>query len=123
MTQLAWTQVVDDPAARHLVAAHIEPKAVDEPAAMMSTLIEGLAPIGHFALITRCEAEGPVMLCAFSHPSDAVALAYAVGAYDTDEYPDWASRRSFTLDRPTAQAIADAIEASRMAAPPLRRAA
>ena len=80
MTQRTWTQVVDDPAARHLVAAFIEPKAADEPAALMATLIEGLAPVGDFALVTRCEAEGPVMLCAFSHPTDADALASALDA-------------------------------------------
>jgi hypothetical protein len=115
MTQRAWTHVVDDPAARHLVAAHIEPKAADEPAALMATLIEGLAPVGDFALVTRCEAEGPVMLCAFSHPGDADALAAALDATETDAYAEWASRRCFTLDRPTAQAIADAIEASGIA--------
>ena len=59
------------------------------------------------------------MMCAFSHPTDAAALASAIDAQPTDQYPEWASQRCFTLDRPTAQAIADAIEASKMApAPP-----
>jgi len=35
-----------------------------------------------------------------------------VGAEETDAYPEWASQRCFTLDESTAQAIADAIEAS-----------
>jgi hypothetical protein len=123
MTQRAWIQVVDDPAARHLVAALMDPKAADEPAALMATLIEGLAPVGDFALVTRCEAEGPVMLCAFSHPSDANALAAAVGATETDAYSEWASRRCFALDRPTAKAIADAIEVSNVAPPARQRPA
>ena len=115
MTQCTWTQVVDDPAARHLVAVRLEPKAADEPAVLIAALIEGLSPAGDFSLITRCEEEGAVMLCAFSHPTDAEALASAVGAEDTDAYCEWASHRCFTLDRPTAQAIADAIEVSGLA--------
>jgi hypothetical protein len=116
MTHCAWTQVVDDPAARHLVAVRLEPRAVDEPVVLMSALIEGLAPAGDFALITRCEEECAVMMCAFSHPTDAQALASAVDAQQTDRYPGWGSQRCFTLDRCTAQAIADAIEVSK--APP-----
>src|SRR6185369_18027040 len=122
MAQCTWTRVVDDPAARHLVAVRLEPKAADEPAVLMAALIEGLSPTGDFALITRCEEECAVMLCAFSHPTDAEALASAVGAEDTDAYCEWASHRCFTLDRPTAKAIADAIEVSRVAPPlPLDR--
>jgi hypothetical protein len=112
MTQCPWTHLVDEPAARHLVAARIAPKAADEPAALLATLIEGLCPNGDFALITRCEEECAVTLCAFAHPADADQLALAVGAEETDRYPDWASQRCFTLDHSTAQAIADAIEAS-----------
>jgi hypothetical protein len=119
MTQCAWTEVVDDPAARHLVAVRLEPRAADEPAALMAALIEGLAPAGNFALITRCEEACAVMMCAFSHPTDAAALASAVDAQPTDQYSEWASRRCFTLDRPTAQAIADALEVSK-SAPPLQ---
>jgi hypothetical protein len=117
MTHCAWTHVVDDPAARHLVAVRLEPRAVDEPVVLMSALIEGLAPAGDFALITRCEEECAVMMCAFSHPTDAQALASAVDAQQTDRYPEWGSQRCFTLDRPTAQAIADAIDVSN-ASPP-----
>jgi len=32
MTYRVWTDVVDDPAARHLVVAHVVPKAAEEPA-------------------------------------------------------------------------------------------
>jgi hypothetical protein len=117
MAQCTWTQVVDDPAARHLVTVRLEPKAADEPAVLMASLIEGLSPAGDFALITRCEEECAVMLCAFSHPTDAEALASAVGAEVTDAYSEWASHRCFTLDRPTAQAIADAIEVSSVTPP------
>jgi hypothetical protein len=74
MTYRAWTEVVDDPAARHLVVARLEPKAADEPTALLAGLIDGLHPIGDFALLTRCEEPGPVILCAFSHPDDAHAL-------------------------------------------------
>src|SRR5215212_3211311 len=112
MTHRSWTEVVDDPAARHLVAARIVPKAIDEPAAVLTALIEGLAPLGDYALLTRCEEAGPVTLCAFSHPDDAAALAAAVGAEQIDHYPEWASRRAFTLDKAMARAIVDAIEAS-----------
>jgi len=52
------------------------------------------------------------MLCAFASPRDAEQLASAVGAEETSNYPEWASQRCFTLDEQTAQAIADAIEAS-----------
>ena len=117
MAQCTWTKVVDDPAARHLVAVRLEPKAADEPAVLMAALIEGLSPAGDFALVTRCEEDGAVMLCAFSHPTDAEALAAAVDAEDTDAYSEWASHRCFTLDRPTAKAIADAIEVSFTARP------
>ena len=117
MAQCTWTQVVDDPAARHLVAVRLDPKAADEPAVLMAALIEGLSPVGDFSLITRCEEDCAVMLCAFSHPTDADALASAVGAEDTDAYSEWASHRCFTLDRPTAQAIADAIEVSSVTQP------
>jgi hypothetical protein len=116
MTHCAWTQVVDDPAARHLVAVRLEPRAVDEPVVLMSALIEGLAPAGDFALVTRCEEECAVMMCAFSHPTDALALASAVDAQQTNRYPEWGSQRCFTLDRCTAQAIANAIKVSH--APP-----
>lgn len=110
MAQQAWTEVVDDPAARHLVAARLEPRAADEPAVLMAALIEGLAPVGDFALITRCEQDCAVILCAFSHPTDAQALAAAVDAQQTDEYPEWASQRCFTLDHATTRAIVDAME-------------
>lgn len=122
MTHCAWTQVVDDPAARHLVAVRLEPRAVDEPVVLMSALIEGLAPAGDFALITRCEEECAVMMCAFSHPTDAQALAAAVDAQQTDRYPGWGSQRCFTLDRCTAQAIADAIEISQAPLPQAHQA-
>src|SRR5688572_15163297 len=112
MTHRSWTEVVDDPAARHLVVARIVPKATDQPAAVLAALIDGLAPRGDYALLTRCEEEGPVTLCAFSHPEDAVALAVAVEAEAIDQYPEWASQRAFILDKAMAQAIADAIEAS-----------
>ena len=112
MTHRSWTDVVDDPAARHLVVARIVPKATDEPAAVLAALIERLAPIGDYALLTRCEEQGPVTLCAFSHPDDAAALAAAVEAEAIDHYPEWASRRAFTLDKAMARAIVDAIEAS-----------
>jgi hypothetical protein len=112
MTQRSWTHLVDQPAARHLVAVRLAPKAAEEPAALLTTLIEGLCPNGDFALLTRCEEDGPVTLCAFATPRDAEQLASAVGAQETEDYPEWASQRCFTLDEPTAQAITDAIEAS-----------
>jgi hypothetical protein len=115
MTQRPWTHLVDQPAARHLVAVRLAPKAADEPAALLTTLIEGLCPNGDFALLTRCEEECAVTLCAFATPRDAEQLASAVGAEDTEDYPEWASRRCFTLDEPTAQAISDAIEATGIA--------
>jgi len=111
MPQRPWTHVVDDPAARHLVVAHLVPKAADQPAALLTCLIEKLAPRGDFALLTRCEEAGPVVLCAFSHPDDAQSLATAVEA-ESDDFGDWASCRRFALDKPTAQAIADALAAS-----------
>jgi hypothetical protein len=112
MTQRSWTEVVDDPAARHLVVARVQPKSTDEPNALLSALIERLGPIGEFALLTRCEEDGAVVLCAFSHPEDAQSLAGAVGAEAIDRYPEWASQRGFTLDRGVAQAVTDALEVS-----------
>ena len=112
MTQRPWTHLVDEPAARHLVAVRLAPKAAEEPAALLTTLIEGLCPNGDFALLTRCEEDCAVTLCAFASPRDAEQLASAVGAEETDDYPEWASQRCFTLDEQTAQAITDAIEAS-----------
>jgi hypothetical protein len=118
MTQRPWTHLVDQPAARHLVAVRIAPKATEEPAALLTTLIEGLCPNGDFALLTRCEEDCAVTLCAFATPRDAEQLASAVGAEWTEAYPEWASQRCFTLDQPTAQAITDAIGASGFAAGP-----
>src|SRR4051812_27415142 len=112
MTQRFWTEIVDDPAARHLVVARLEPRAAEEPAALLAGLIDGLEPTGHYALLTRCEEEGPIILCAFTHPEDALTLATAVQAAACEDFPEWGSRRHFTLCRATAQAIADAIEAS-----------
>lgn len=111
MTQRPWTHIVNEPAVRHLVAARIAPNAAEEPAALLAALIEGLCPNSDFALITRCEEEYAVTLCAFTRPSDAEQLALAVGAEETEEYSEWASHRCFTLDHSTAQAIVDAIEA------------
>jgi hypothetical protein len=102
---------VDEPAARHLVAVRLAPKATAEPAALLTRLIEGLCPNGDFALLTRCEEDCAVTLCAFASPRDAEQLASAVGAIEADDYPEWASQRCFTLDETTAQAIGDAIEA------------
>ncbi len=115
MTQRPWTHIVDEPAARHLVAARIAPKAAEEPAALLATLIEGLCPNSDFALITRCEEDCAVTLCAFTRPNDAEQLALAVGAEETEKYSEWASHRCFTLDHSTAQAIADAIDAGESA--------
>jgi hypothetical protein len=112
MTQRPWTHLVDEPAARHLVAVRLAPKAAAEPAALLTTLIEGLCPNGDFALLTRCGEDCAVTLCAFTTALDAEQLASAVGAEETDDYPEWASQRCFTLDESTAQTIADAIEAS-----------
>jgi hypothetical protein len=112
MTQRYWTDVVDEPAARHLVIARLEPKAADEPAALLAALIDGLQPFGQYALLTRCEAEGAIILCAFTHPEDAHALADTVAAVACEDFPEWASRHHFTLCRTTAQAIVDAIEAT-----------
>jgi len=112
MTQRPWTHLVDDPAARHLVAVRLAPKAAEEPAALLTTLIEGLCPNGDFAILTRCEEDCAVALCAFATPRDAEQLASAVGAEETQAYPEWASERSFTLDESTAHEIAHAIEAA-----------
>jgi hypothetical protein len=112
MTQRSWTEVVDDPAARHLVVARLLPKSTDEPFALLAALIERLGLIGEFALLTRCEEDCAVMLCAFSHPEDAQSLAYAVGAEVIDRYPEWGSQRGFALDRAVAQAVIDALEVS-----------
>jgi hypothetical protein len=112
MTQRSWMEVVDDPAARHLVVARLEPKAAEEPAALLAALIDGLQPSGHYALLTRCEAEGTIILCAFTHPEDASTLAAAVEAVACDDFPEWGSRHHFSLCRTVAQAVADAIEAS-----------
>jgi hypothetical protein len=120
MTQLTWTEVVDDPAARHLVVARLEPKATDEPAALLAALIDGLEPAGHYALLTRCEAEGTIILCAFTHPEDAQTLAAAVEAAACEDFPDWASRRSFSLCRTAVQAITDAIDANLAEHPPVQ---
>jgi len=111
MTQRPWTHIVDEPAVRHLVAARIAPKAAAEPAALLATLIEGLCPNGDFALITRCEEDCAVTLCAFTRPNDAQQLAMAMGAEETEKYSEWASHRCFTLDHSAALAIIDAIEA------------
>jgi hypothetical protein len=111
MTYRAWTEVVDDPAAPHLVVAHLQPKAADQPAALLAMAIERLKPIGDFALLTRCEQTGPVILCAFTHADDAQTLAAAVEALALDGYPEWASCCAFTLDKAMALAITDAIEA------------
>jgi len=97
MTQRPWTHLVDEPAARHLVAVRLAPKAAQEPAALLTTLIEGLCPNGDFALLTRCGEDCAVTLCAFASPRDAEQLASAVGAEETDDYPEWASQRCFTL--------------------------
>jgi len=110
--QRAWKHVVDDPAARHLVAARLVPKATDEPATLLASLIDGLGPVGEFALLTRCGEECAVVLCAFTHPDDARALAAAMEAMTTDEFPDWGSSAIFTLDRAAAQGIVDALEAT-----------
>jgi hypothetical protein len=110
MTQRSWTEVVDDPAARHLVVARLQPKSTDEPHALLSALIERLGPIGEFALLTRCEEECAVVLCAFSHPEDAELLAGAVDAEAIERYPDWGSQCAFTLDRAAARAVVDALE-------------
>src|SRR6476619_1339378 len=110
MTQRSWTEVVDDPAARHLIVARLLPKSTDEPYVLLAALIERLGPIGEFALLTRCEEDCAVMLCAFSHPEDAQSLAYAVEAELIDRYPEWGSQRGFTLDRAVAQAVIDALE-------------
>ena len=112
MTQRFWTEVVDDPAARHLVVARVQPKSIDEPNALLAALIDRLGPIGEFALLTRCEEDCAVVLCAFSHPEDAQSLAYAVEAEVIDRYPEWGSQRGFTLDRAVAQAVIDALEVS-----------
>ncbi len=112
MTQRTWTEVVDDPAARHLVVARVEPKSIDEPNALLAALIDRLGPIGEFALLTRCEEDCAVVLCAFSHPEDAQSLAYAVEAELIDRYPEWGSQRGFTLDRAVARAVVDALEVS-----------
>jgi len=112
MTQRFWTEVVDDPAARHLVVARVQPKSIDEPNALLAALIDRLGPIGEFALLTRCEEDCAVVLCAFSHPEDAQSLAYAVEAELIDRYPEWGSQRAFTLDRAVAQAVIDALEVS-----------
>lgn len=112
MTQRTWTEVVDDPAARHLVVARLLPKSTDEPYALLAALIERLGLIGEFALLTRCEEDCAVVLCAFSRPEDAQSLAYAVGAEVIDRYPEWASQRGLTLDRAVAQAVIDALEVS-----------
>jgi hypothetical protein len=112
MTQCSWTEVVDDPAARHLVVARLQPKSVDQPNALLAALIDRLGPIGEFALLTRCEEDGAVVLCAFSHPEDAQSFACAMGAEPIDRYPEWASQCAFTLDRAAAQAVVDALEAS-----------
>ena len=103
---------MDDPAARHLVVARLEPKAAEEPAALLAALIDGLEPIGHYALLTRCEEDGAIILCAFTHREDAQTLAAAVEAVACEDFPEWASRCHFTLCRTAAQAIGDAIEAS-----------
>src|SRR3954464_9313715 len=118
MTQRAWTDLVEDPATRHLVVARLEPKATEQAGALLLGLIEGLAPVGDFALLTRCEERGAAVLCAFSNPDDATAVAVAVEAVEIDQYPQWASQRGFILDKSTAQAIADAIEAEAGAAEP-----
>ena len=118
MTYRVWNDVVDDPAARHLVVARWLPKAAEEPAALLISLIDRLSPIGDFALLTRCEEAGPITLCAFTHPEDAETLAVAVGATEVDDYPEWASHRSFTLDKVTAQGIADALDAAAPSAGP-----
>ena len=112
MTQHTWTEVVDDPAARHLVVARVQPKSIDQPNVLLAALIERLGPVGEFALLTRCEEDCAVVLCAFSHPEDAQSLAYAVEAEVIDRYPEWASQRGFTLDRAVAQAVIDALEVS-----------
>lgn len=112
MTQRSWTEVVDDPAARHLVVARLQPKSTDEPNALLAALIERLGLIGEFALLTRCEEDCAVVMCAFSHPEDAQSLAYAVEARLIDRYPEWGSQRGFTLDRAVAQAVIDALEVS-----------
>ena len=112
MTQRIWTEVVDDPAARHLVVARVLPKSIDEPNALLAALIDRLGLIGEFALLTRCEEDCAVVLCAFSHPEDAQSLAYAVEAEVIDRYPEWGSQRGFTLDRAVAQAVVDALEVS-----------
>ena len=112
MTQRTWTEVVDDPAARHLVVARVQPRSIDEPNAILAALIDRLGPIGEFALLTRCEEDCAVVLCAFSHPEDAQSLAYAVEAELIDRYPEWGSQRGFTLDRSVARAVVDALEVS-----------
>jgi len=117
MTQRPWTEVVDDPAARHLVAVRLAPGAAEEPAALLASLIEGLDPDGDFALLTRCGEECAVMLCAFTHPTDAQVLSLTLEAEEIDEYPEWGSCRGFTLDKAAAQGIADALEATVAPAP------
>jgi len=92
--------------------ACLQPKSTDEPNALLAALIDRLGPVGEFALLTRCEEECAVVLCAFSHPEDAEALAAAVDAEAIEHYPDWASQRAFTLDRAVAQAVIDALEVS-----------
>ena len=72
MVQFAWPAFTESRRDRHLVVVEVPRHVTEEPAPLLSLMLESLEPKGDFAMSSMKSAAATVLYCAFSSECDAI---------------------------------------------------
>jgi len=88
-----------------LVVAHVAPRIIDDPATVMTLLLERLQLEGDFALSCVPSNSEITFFCAFAQASDASIVIDALSGHENNLHWGWASEFHCSIDRATVDAI------------------
>ena len=107
MVQFAWPAFTESRRDRHLVVVEVPRHVTEEPAPLLSLMLESLEPKGDFAMSSMKSAAATVLYCAFSSECDANLLVEALGGFEQNVHHGWASEHHCRLDQIMVHAIKD----------------
>jgi len=105
MAQHAWPAFTERRGDLHLVVAHVAPRIIDDPATVMTLLLERLQLEGDFALSCEQTERESTLFCAFEQARDAALIIDALCAHEDNRHQGWASEFHCSIDKATVEAV------------------
>ena len=109
MPQCTWSTFAADSKSHHLVVAQVPVGVADDAVALVGRLVEGVAPLGDFAVTSQKETGSTTVFCAFALATDAESMIEAIDAREDNLHLGWASEHHCVIDKMAAEALTPAV--------------